>query len=87
MNVVRTYKFDRRSSSKTILFRASFSPTELDEFDSDGVLHIAYELGAPVSSALCPSRIRVHASSNLGDDIVISEVTRFFQTLKQMYSL
>ena len=83
--VIRLYNFDSRSSSKTLLCDVHF----VEDYPSDGYpqMSIYFELGSPKSKALNPSRVRVHARTDLPNRYVIDELERFFSTLKQMYDL
>lgn len=83
--IVRTYRFESRSSSRTLLCDVFFMADYPG--DTSPQLSVAYELGEPVSGALNPSRIRVHARPDLPHHHVLEELSRFFQTLKQMYEL
>ena len=88
MNVVRTYNFRRASSTQTFECRVFIDEPDYQLFTSKpNPVIIDFELGEPLSKVPCPSRIRVNAPSDIPSRFVIDEVTRFFETLKQMYQL
>ena len=85
MKAVRKYSFERHSTDRTFVCDV-FLP-EVYVNDPDPAISIHFEMGVPKSGALTPLRLKAGARIDCPSQLVIEEITRLFQTLKQMYEL